>query len=310
MNARLRGINGGFCGGGAPRPSGAGSTRQPAGWRRRAGASAAGRLRAAVSVAGSEAKRPSTPRRLATRLEASERGGAWNWKARSRSSRAPAAASARRWREAARGGSVGRAALAPRRRPRARARARARLRRPRPDAVADAPRRPWSIASAASTSSSPTRGSAPTGYFLELDPEQLEAMIDVNLKGTLYTAAATLPHLIDRATATSSRWRASPASAPSPARPSTTRRSSASSASPARSTTSCANEGVRAHLHLPRRREDRFAIGTGREEGDPELEGMMSADEVADVVLFTVTRPRRMRILTTSFRPMIEASWG
>jgi NADP-dependent 3-hydroxy acid dehydrogenase YdfG len=37
---------------------------------------------------------------------------------------------------------------------------------------------------------------------------------------------------------------------------------------------------------------------------------MMSADEVADVVLFAVTRPRGMRILTTSFRPMTEASWG
>ena len=35
------------------------------------------------------------------------------------------------------------------------------------------------------------------GPFLELDVEQLEAMIDVNLKGTLYTAAAALPHLID-----------------------------------------------------------------------------------------------------------------
>src|SRR4051794_39407420 len=34
------------------------------------------------------------------------------------------------------------------------------------------------------------------GNFLELDPEHVEAMIDVNLKGTLYTAAATLPHLI------------------------------------------------------------------------------------------------------------------
>ena len=34
------------------------------------------------------------------------------------------------------------------------------------------------------------------GPFLELDPDQLEAMIDVNLKGTLYTAAAALPHLI------------------------------------------------------------------------------------------------------------------
>src|SRR6476661_8825362 len=34
------------------------------------------------------------------------------------------------------------------------------------------------------------------GSFLALDPEHLEAMIDVNLKGTLYTAAAALPHLI------------------------------------------------------------------------------------------------------------------
>src|SRR4051794_41494984 len=34
------------------------------------------------------------------------------------------------------------------------------------------------------------------GSFLELDPDHLEAMIDVNLKGVLYTAAATLPHLI------------------------------------------------------------------------------------------------------------------
>jgi 3-oxoacyl-[acyl-carrier protein] reductase len=41
-----------------------------------------------------------------------------------------------------------------------------------------------------------------------------------------------------------------------------------------------------------------------------ELEGMMSAEEVADVVLFAVSRPRGMRMLTMSFRPMDEASWG
>ncbi len=34
------------------------------------------------------------------------------------------------------------------------------------------------------------------GPFRDLDLDQLEAMIDVNLKGTLYTAAATLPNLI------------------------------------------------------------------------------------------------------------------
>jgi cytochrome P450 len=35
------------------------------------------------------------------------------------------------------------------------------------------------------------------GNFLDLAPEHVEQMIDVNLKGTLYTAAATLPHLIE-----------------------------------------------------------------------------------------------------------------
>src|SRR5205085_8112573 len=34
------------------------------------------------------------------------------------------------------------------------------------------------------------------GPFLELEPEQLEDMIDVNVKGTLYAVRAALPHLL------------------------------------------------------------------------------------------------------------------
>jgi 3-oxoacyl-[acyl-carrier protein] reductase len=40
------------------------------------------------------------------------------------------------------------------------------------------------------------------------------------------------------------------------------------------------------------------------------LAGMMSADDVAEVVLFVITRPRNHRILETAFRPMGEMSWG
>ena len=36
----------------------------------------------------------------------------------------------------------------------------------------------------------------------------------------------------------------------------------------------------------------------------------MSAEDVAEVVLFAVTRPRNLRILTTTFRPMSEGSFG
>lgn len=51
-----------------------------------------------------------------------------------------------------------------------------------------------------------------------------------------------------------------------------------------------------------------FALETGR--ASDACEGMMSAQDVAEVVLFAVTRPRGMRILTTTFRPMGEGSWG
>jgi NADP-dependent 3-hydroxy acid dehydrogenase YdfG len=148
------------------------------------------------------------------------------------------------------------------------------------------------------------------GPFLELDPEQLEAMIDVNLKGTLYTATAALPHLISGgggdfvALASVAGLRAFPGEAVY----------NASKFGQLGFTRALDHElrekGVRAACICPGGVKTDFAIGTGREEGDPELEGMMTADEVADVVVFTVTRPRRMRILTTSFRPMTEPSWG
>ena len=148
------------------------------------------------------------------------------------------------------------------------------------------------------------------GPFLELDPEQVEAMIDINLKGTLYTAAATLPHLIDSgegdfiSIASVAGLRAFPGESVY----------NASKFGQLGFTRSLDHElrerGVRATCICPGAVNTNFAIGTGRTEGDPALEGMLTADEVADVVLFTVTRPRRMRILTTSFRPMIEPSWG
>jgi NADP-dependent 3-hydroxy acid dehydrogenase YdfG len=148
------------------------------------------------------------------------------------------------------------------------------------------------------------------GNFLDLDPDLVEAMIDVNLKGTLYTAAATLPHLIESgegdfiSMASVAGLRAFPGESVY----------NASKFGQLGFTRSLDHElreqGVRATCICPGGVNTNFAIGTGRSEGDPELEALLTAEEVADVVLFTVTRPRRMRILTTSFRPMIEASWG
>lgn len=148
------------------------------------------------------------------------------------------------------------------------------------------------------------------GPFLELDPEQLEAMIDVNLKGTLYTAAATLPHLISSgsgdfvALASVAGVRAFPGEAVYNA-------SKFGQVGFIRALDHELREhGVRATSIAPGGVHTDFAIGTGRTEGDPMLESMLTPEEVADVVLFTVTRPRSMRILTTTFRPMSEGSWG
>jgi NADP-dependent 3-hydroxy acid dehydrogenase YdfG len=148
------------------------------------------------------------------------------------------------------------------------------------------------------------------GDFLDLDPAQLEAMIDVNLKGVLYTAAATLPHLIESgegdfvSLASVAGVRAFPGEAVY----------NASKFGQVGFTRALDHElrekGVRATSICPGGVHTEFAIGSGREHDDPELEEMLTPDEVADVVLFTVTRPRNMRILTTTFRPMSEASFG
>jgi NAD(P)-dependent dehydrogenase (short-subunit alcohol dehydrogenase family) len=148
------------------------------------------------------------------------------------------------------------------------------------------------------------------GPFLELDPEQVEAMIDINLKGTIYTAAATLPHLIASgggdfvALASVAGVRAFPGESVY----------NASKFGQVGFTRALDYElrehGVRATSIAPGGVNTGFAIGSGRTAGDPALEKLMTPEEVADVVLFAVSRPRDMRILTATMRPMSEGSWG
>jgi NAD(P)-dependent dehydrogenase (short-subunit alcohol dehydrogenase family) len=146
------------------------------------------------------------------------------------------------------------------------------------------------------------------GEFLDMDPEIVEAIIDTNLKGTLYTAAATLPHLIAAgggdfvSLASVAGLRAFPGESVY----------NASKFGQLGFTRSLDHElrerGVRCTNVAPGGVATDFAMGHGR---TPEsVEGMLTPDEVADVVVFCVTRPRNMRILTTSFRPSSEGSWG
>lgn len=148
------------------------------------------------------------------------------------------------------------------------------------------------------------------GPFLELDPDDLEAMIDVNLKGTLYTAAAALPHLIASGAGDFVSL-ASVAGVRAFLGEAVYNASKFGQVGFTRALDLELREhGVRATSIAPGGVNTEFAIGTGREHGDPALAEMMSAEDVAEVVLFAVTRPRNMRILTTTFRPMSEGSAG
>jgi NADP-dependent 3-hydroxy acid dehydrogenase YdfG len=145
------------------------------------------------------------------------------------------------------------------------------------------------------------------GPFLEMDPADVEAMIDINLKGTLYTARFTLPHLIESkgdfvSLASVAGLRAFPGEAVY----------NASKFGMLGFTRALDHElrelGVRVTNVAPGGIATDFAMGSGRTPDS--VEGMMSAEEVADVVLFTVNQPRNLRMMTVSFRPMNEGSWG
>ncbi|MEA2362733.1 MAG: hypothetical protein QOD71_1878 [Thermoleophilaceae bacterium] len=145
------------------------------------------------------------------------------------------------------------------------------------------------------------------GPFLEMNPDDVEAMIDINLKGTLYTARFTLPHLIESkgdfvSLASVAGLRAFPGEAVY----------NASKFGMLGFTRALDHElreqGVRVTNIAPGGIATDFAMGSGR---TPEsVEGMMSSEDVADVVLFAVNQPRNLRMMTVSFRPMNEGSWG
>jgi NADP-dependent 3-hydroxy acid dehydrogenase YdfG len=52
------------------------------------------------------------------------------------------------------------------------------------------------------------------------------------------------------------------------------------------------------------------ALEEGRGRSPEALPGMMRAEDVAEAVLFALSRPRSHRILEVAFRPLSEGSWG
>ena len=148
------------------------------------------------------------------------------------------------------------------------------------------------------------------GPFLELDPEHLEEMIDVNVKGTIYAVRAALPHLLksDAADIVTVASEAGRRGLPFEAV------YCASKFAQVGLTRALDHElrpqGVRCTNVCPGGVSTEFAMGRGRTPDMPELAGMMAAEDVAEAVLFVLTRPRNHRILEVAMRPVTETSWG
>jgi 3-oxoacyl-[acyl-carrier protein] reductase len=143
----------------------------------------------------------------------------------------------------------------------------------------------------------------------ELPQEWVDEMIDVNLKGTIYAVRAALPHMLGRegdivSVASEAGRRGLP-----------------------HETVYCASKfgqvgfirsldhelrehGIRCTNVCPGGVATDFALDEGRGRSHEVLAGMMTAEDVAQVVVFTIERPRRFRMLELALRPVSEPSWG
>jgi 3-oxoacyl-[acyl-carrier protein] reductase len=147
------------------------------------------------------------------------------------------------------------------------------------------------------------------GPFLDLSREHLDEMLDVNLKGTVYVIRVALPHMLGRegdivTLASEAGRRGLPYEAVY----------CASKFGQVGLTRALDHElreqGIRCTNVCPGGVATDFALDEGRGRPPEALAGMMSADDVAEVVVFALERPRHLRILETALRPVTETSWG
>lgn len=148
------------------------------------------------------------------------------------------------------------------------------------------------------------------GEFLSLDLQQLDEIIDVNVKGLLYTVRATLPYLLNSPAAELMVI----ASVAGQAGPEGEAVYAASKFAQVGFVRSLDHElwrrGVRCQMLCPGGVATDFAMGRGRTPSDPDLANFMQPGEVAELVIQTLKRPRTHRVLEANMIPMNEDSMG
>jgi NADP-dependent 3-hydroxy acid dehydrogenase YdfG len=148
------------------------------------------------------------------------------------------------------------------------------------------------------------------GPFLDTPLDQIDEMIDVNVKGLIYSVRAALPHLLksDAADLVTIASEAGRRGLPNEAVYCSSK--FAQVGLTAALDHELREHGVRCTNICPGGVATDFAMGRGRTPDMPQLGGMMRPEDVAEAVLFVLTRSRNHRILEVAFRPVTEQSWG
>ncbi len=149
--------------------------------------------------------------------------------------------------------------------------------------------------------------------FLDTPEDRIIEMIETNVLGTIHLLRAGLPHLLaggrggDVITVASEAGRRGFAGEAV---------YSASKFAQVGLTRALDNEmreaGIRCTNICPGGVATEFAMadGRGRTHDSPAVQKMMAAEDVADLIVYALRRPRGMRLLEVALRPMSEQSWG
>ena len=148
------------------------------------------------------------------------------------------------------------------------------------------------------------------GPFLDLPSEDLEEMIDVNVKGAIYAARAVLPYLLASDTADLVMLSSEAGRRGLPLEAVYCSSKFAQVGLIRALDHELREQGVRCSNVAPGGVATDFAMGHGRTPDMPQLAGMMSSEDVAEAVMYVLTRPRNHRILELAFRPVTESSMG
>ena len=148
------------------------------------------------------------------------------------------------------------------------------------------------------------------GPFLDTPAEHIDDMIDVNVKGAIHTVRAALPALLKSQAADLVTIASEAGRRGLPYEAVYCASKFAQVGLTAALDHELREQGVRCTNICPGGVATDFAMGRGRTPDMPQLAGMMRPEDVAEAVMFALTRPRTHRILEVAFRPVTETSWG